>query len=191
MELAPGFLSLARRAQAGDSAALNALLGELRPLIVQTARLTVGSGSWAAEDAAQDALIDISRDISNLRDPAAVRLWALRIATRRALKVARKERLLRFRSVAAAEQLAPTAPLEGRAAALKEAFDHLPPRLRATAVLRLQSGLSEEETAKVLSCSIGTVKSNLHEARKRLTQAMTKAGYTPTVEPRRHHDDHA
>lgn len=52
MELAPGFLSLARRAQAGDSAALNALLGELRPLIMQTTRLTVGSGSWAAEDAA-------------------------------------------------------------------------------------------------------------------------------------------
>src|SRR5207244_4242346 len=108
---------------------------------------------------------------SNLRDPAAVRVWALRIATRRALKVARKERLLR-RSAAAAEQFGATAPMEGRAPALKEAFDHLPPRLRATAVLRLQAGLSEEETANVLGCSIGTVKSNLHDARKRLTRAM-------------------
>ncbi|MFL5914855.1 MAG: RNA polymerase sigma factor [Gaiellaceae bacterium] len=93
-------------------------------------------------------------------------MWALRVATRRALKAARKERLLRFRSTAATEQLAPTAPVEGRAPALKEAFDHLPPRLRATAVLRLQTGLSGEETAKVLGCSVGIVKSNLHDARQ-------------------------
>ena len=183
MEVAPSTVLLASRAYAGDSAALNELLAELRPLVVQTARLVVGSGSWAAEDAAQEALLDISRAISSLRDPAAVRTWALRIATHRALKVARRERLLRLRAAPAVEQLSTTASPDGRAAALKEAFDHIPPRLRATAVLRLQAGLSEDETAEVLGCSVGTVKSNLHDARKRLTQALTEAGYTPTVEP--------
>jgi RNA polymerase sigma factor (sigma-70 family) len=181
MEAAPGTVSLASRAYAGDSAALNELLAELRPLVVQTARLVVGSGSWAAEDAAQEALLDISRGISKLRDPAAVRTWALRIATRRALKIARRERLLRLRSAPAVEQLPTTAYQEERPAVLKQAFDHLPPRLRATAVLRLQAGLSEDETAEVLGCSVGTVKSNLHDARERLTQALTEAGYAPTV----------
>ena len=96
MEVAPATVSLASRARGGDAAALNDLLAELRPLVVRTARLVVGSGSWAAEDAAQEALLDISRGISGLRDPAAVRTWALRVAVRRALKVARRERLLRF-----------------------------------------------------------------------------------------------
>jgi RNA polymerase sigma-70 factor (ECF subfamily) len=183
MEVAPAIGSLVSRAQAGDSAALNALLAELRPLVVQTARLVVGSGSWAAEDAAQDALLDISGGISTLRDSAAVRTWALRITTHRALKVARRERLLRLRSSSCVEELEALAPSEGRQAALKQAFDHLPPRLRATAVLRLQAGLSEEEAADALGCSVGAVKSNLHDARKRLTRSLTEAGFAPTVGP--------
>jgi RNA polymerase sigma factor (sigma-70 family) len=182
MEAAPGTVSLATRANAGDAAALNELLAELRPLVVQAARLIVGSGSWASEDAAQEALLDISRGISKLRDPAAVRTWALRIATHRALKVARRERLLRGGSTARVDELHASASSEGREAALKQAFDCLSPRLRATAVLRLHAGLSEEQTAAALGCSVGAVKSNLHDARKRLTESLTEAGYAPTVE---------
>lgn len=121
MEVAPGMASLAGRANAGDSAALDELLAELRPQVVQTARLVV----------------------------------------------------------------------EGRQFALKQAFDRLPPRLRATAVLRLQIGLSEAETAAVLGSSVGAVKSNLHDARKRLTEMLTQAGYAPAVERRKgERDDH-
>ena len=72
-------------------------------------------------------------------------------------------------------------PLAGRAYALKAAFDRLPPRLRATAVLRLQAGLTEDETAAVLQCSVGTVKSNLHDARRQLTRVLAEAGYAPAV----------
>lgn len=189
MGVAPDTVSLATRANTGDSAALNELLAELRPLVVQTTRLVVGSGSWAAEDAAQDALLEMSRGIGRLRDPAAVKTWALRIATRSALKVARRERLLRRRAAGDVEELQAPAHSQGREAALKQAFDRLPPRLRATAVLRLQAGLSEAETADVLGCSVGTVKSNLHDARRRLTQMLTEAGYAPTVEQRKESSD--
>ena len=185
LEIAQVPAALAQRARSGDPAALNELLGELRPLVVQTARLIVGSGSASAEDAAQDALLDISRDIGRLRDPAAVRTWALRVATRRALKVARRERLFRANTSGALDEVCvATEPrAEGRSLALKEAFDHLPPKLRATAVLRLQGGLSEGETAQVLGCSIGTVKSNLHDARLQLSTALTAAGYAPAAKP--------
>ncbi len=185
MEVAPATVSLASRARGGDAAALNDLLAELRPLVVRTARLVVGSGSWAAEDAAQEALVDISRGISGLRDPAAVRTWALRVAIRRALKVARRERLLLVRNAPSVEGLQESVPGEGRRVALKQAFDSLPPRLRATAVLRLQAGLTEDETAAVLGCSVGAVKSNLHDARKRLTHLLSEAGHAPTVEQRK------
>jgi RNA polymerase sigma factor (sigma-70 family) len=188
MEVLPATVSLATRASAGDAAALNALLTELRPLVVQTTRLVVGSGSWAAEDAAQEALLDISRGISRLRDPAAVRTWALRVAIRRALKIARRERLLRVRN-RSVEGLEERTPGEGRAFALKQAFDSLPPRLRATAVLRLLAGLTEDETADALDCSVGSVKSNLHDARKRLTRLLIDAGYAPTVEKRKENSD--
>jgi RNA polymerase sigma factor (sigma-70 family) len=181
MDTAAVTASLASRANAGDSTALNELLVELQPLVVNAARLVVGAGSWAAEDAAQEALLDISRGIRRLRDPSAVRTWALRIATRRALKVARRERLLRIRSAQDVEEFRGAESADGREAAIKQAFDRLPPRLRATAVLRLHAGLSEEETADVLGCSLGTVKSNLHDARKRLTRLLTEAGFAPTV----------
>jgi RNA polymerase sigma factor (sigma-70 family) len=181
MDPAPATVSLARRANAGDSAALSELLVDLRPLVVQTARLIVGAGSWAAEDAAQEALLDISRGIGGLRDPASVRTWAMRIASRRALKVARRERLLRVRAALNVDELEAAVPADGREAAIKQAFDRLPPRLRTTAVLRLHAGLSEEETADALGCSVGTVKSNLHDARKRLTHLLSEAGYAPAV----------
>ncbi len=189
MEVVPATVSLASRACAGDAAALNELLAELRPLVVRTTRLVVGSGSWAAEDAAQEALLDISRGIRGLRDPTVVRTWALRVAMRRAIKVARRERLLRIRNAPSVEGLQESASSEGREAALKQAFDSLPARLRATAVLRLQAGLSEEETAGALGCSVGTVKSNLHDARKRLTHLLSEPGYAPTVEQRKEKSD--
>jgi RNA polymerase sigma factor (sigma-70 family) len=189
MEVAPATVLLARRACGGDAAALDELLAELRPLVVRTTRLVVGSGSWAAEDAAQEALLDISQGISRLRDPAAVRTWALRVAIRRALKIARRERLLLRVRNGSVEGLEERTPGEGRAIALKQAFDSLPPRLRATAVLRLLAGLTEDEAADALGCSVGSVKSNLHDARKRLTRLLIDAGYAPTVEKRKENSD--
>jgi RNA polymerase sigma factor (sigma-70 family) len=187
LAVTPDIVDLARRASAGETAAANELLRELEPLVVRTVRLVVGSGSWTAEDAAQDALLDIDRGISSLRDPRAVNTWAMRVAARRALKVSRRERLLSLRRVPSLDPdlLAESSePEAGRSAAIKAAFDLLPPRLRATAVLRLYAGLSEEETAEVLGCSFGTVKSNLHDARRRLARALRERGFEPTTMPK-------
>jgi RNA polymerase sigma factor (sigma-70 family) len=178
---------LARRARVGETAARDELLRELEPLVVRTVRLIVGSGSWAAEDAAQDALVDISRGVHALRDPQAVTAWAMRVATQRAIKVSRRERLRLLRRAPSLdpELLAHSSDgAPGKAAAIKAAFDLLPPRLRATAVLRLHAGLSEAEAADVLDCSVGTVKSNLHDARQRLAHALRERGFEPTVMPK-------
>jgi RNA polymerase sigma factor (sigma-70 family) len=173
--------TLARRAMNGEPAALDELLRELQPLVVRTARLIVGSGSWAAEDAAQEAMLDIARGVDDLREPQAVRAWALRIATTRALKVARRERLLSLRRAPVVDQSLAAEASGGRGEAIHDAFARLPPRLRATAVLRLYVGLSEAETAEVLDSSLGTVKSNLHDARKQLTRAIAERGLAPTT----------
>lgn len=185
MHLKPGTVDLARHAAAGDAGALDELLREIEPMVVRTVRLVVGAGSWAAEDAAQEALLDIARGISSLREPLAVRAWAMRVATLRAIKVSRRERLFAFGSRLPIARELSVEPDSGRMAAIKEAFDLLPPRLRATAVLRLYAGLSEDETAEALGCSLGTVKSNLHDARERLARALRDRGFEPTTTPGR------
>lgn len=176
---------LAKEAVAGDRDALDELLRELEPLVVRTARLIVGSGSWTAEDAAQEALLDVARGISTLRAPEAVKTWALKIATTRAIKVARRERLLSLRRAPTSAPELAAESADDRSAALKDAFDRLPPKLRATAVLRLYVGLTEAETSEVLGCSLGTVKSNLHDARKRLAALLGEGGFAPTASSKR------
>jgi RNA polymerase sigma factor (sigma-70 family) len=174
--------SLARRAIDGDVGAADELVEELVPSVVRTVRLIVGAGSWIAEDAAQEALIDVMRGIRGVREPRAVRGWAMRVAAARAVKVARRERLRSLgASLEQAPELAATSPLEGGLAALKAAFDQLPPRMRAIAVLRLHAGLSEEETAAAVGCSLGTVKSQFHDARSRLAAVLRAEGFAPTA----------
>jgi RNA polymerase sigma factor (sigma-70 family) len=161
---------LARRAAGGEDAARDELLRELRPLVVQTARLIVGSGSAAAEDAAQDALVDVLRGLESLRDPRAITAWACRIATRRAVRVARRERLLG--PLADRRPSGVTLPSDADFLVVQEAFSALPPRMRAVAVLRLHCGFSEQEVASIVGSALGTVKSQLSQARARLAAAL-------------------
>ena len=179
----PALAGIARAASAGEKGAAERLLHELSGDVVRTVRLIVGSGSAAAEDAAQDALLDIARGIHGLRDPEAVRIWALRVATLRAYKVARRERLLSLRRAPAITEELATHPPDSHAIALKDAFDRLPPRMRAVAVLRLYAGLSEQEAASALGCSVGAVKSQLHEGRRRLARTLASNGVMPVTSP--------
>ncbi|MEP9365283.1 SigE family RNA polymerase sigma factor [Nocardioides sp. CN2-186] len=56
--------------------------------------------------------------------------------------------------------------------ALWEEIRRLPPRMRATLVLRYIEDLSEQETADALGVSLGSVKSQTHHALKRLRAAI-------------------
>ena len=57
-------------------------------------------------------------------------------------------------------------------ALLWRAVCDLPPRMRATLVLRYYEDLSEADTAAALDCSLGSVKSQTHHALKRLRAAL-------------------
>ena len=60
----------------------------------------------------------------------------------------------------------------GEQAVLWRAVCELPPRMRATLVLRYYEDLSEADTAAALGCSVGSVKSQTHHAVKRLRAAL-------------------
>ncbi|MBB6628709.1 SigE family RNA polymerase sigma factor [Nocardioides sp. KIGAM211] len=56
--------------------------------------------------------------------------------------------------------------------ALWDEIRRLPPRMRATLVLRYVEDLTEAATARELGCSVGAVKSQTHHALKRLRAAL-------------------
>jgi RNA polymerase sigma factor (sigma-70 family) len=172
----PDLRVLAAAALRGEAGARDAFTAACAPLVTRTVRLIVGSGTWDAEDAAQEALADVARSIGSLRDADAAPAWVLRIATRRAVRAARRSRL-RERLLVRDEwaDVADPATAAQSLGELGEAFRALPPRTRAVAVLRLYVGLTEQETADALGCSPGTVKSQLHAARARLAATIERS----------------
>ncbi|WP_281179754.1 SigE family RNA polymerase sigma factor [Actinoplanes subtropicus] len=60
---------------------------------------------------------------------------------------------------------------------LKRALDGLPPRQRAVVVLRLYEDLSERQTAEVLGCSVGNVKSQYARALAKLRELVREPNY--------------
>jgi RNA polymerase sigma-70 factor (sigma-E family) len=63
--------------------------------------------------------------------------------------------------------------------ALWDEIRRLPPRMRATLVLRYVEDLTEAATARELGVSIGSVKSQTHNALKRLRAALPDLELTP------------
>lgn len=78
---------LVRRAQRGDAQALERLLAALRGPLLRFARGLRASGD--AEDAVQDALLDISRAIGGYRWEASFLSWAYSVCSRRVVRRAR------------------------------------------------------------------------------------------------------
>jgi RNA polymerase sigma-70 factor (sigma-E family) len=64
---------------------------------------------------------------------------------------------------------------------LWDALGHLPPRQRAVLVLRYFEDLTEKETARMLDCSVGTVKS---QAAKALAKLRLDAALDPVSDDR-------
>jgi RNA polymerase sigma-70 factor (sigma-E family) len=67
---------------------------------------------------------------------------------------------------------------------LNEALRRLPKRMRAVVVLRFYEDLTEAETARLLNCSIGTIKSQSSRALAKLRIDPTLLDHTPAKERR-------
>jgi RNA polymerase sigma factor (sigma-70 family) len=77
------------RAVAGDAKALESLIRSYRPLAFRVA-FAVTSDRMLAEDAAQEACLQASRDLDCLRDAASFRSWLLRIVSRQAVRAKKR-----------------------------------------------------------------------------------------------------
>jgi RNA polymerase sigma-70 factor (ECF subfamily) len=173
-------LTLAR-ARKGDSTALAQLIRHYqRPVFSLAARLLVGRGNAAIEDAAQEAFIRVIRGIHGYdpQGPARLSTWILTVATRtylNLLRVRRREEPLdeqvaaRPANVASPEDAVADRE-QGRR--LEAAMAALPEDMRAVLVLRAYHDLDYPEIAQALGLELGTVKSRLARARAALRDAV-------------------
>ena len=156
---------LVSRAQLGDLHALDTVLASIQAPLFRHICTVLGDGD-AAEDVLQETLLAISRKIGVLREPKWFRAWAFRIATREAVRQARRAR--RQPQGIDADDLAafPTEEPDVRfdpelLAALPGALDELSPASRLVLRMHYLEELSYVEVAEALEISIGTVKSRL------------------------------
>jgi RNA polymerase sigma-70 factor, ECF subfamily len=185
---------LIRQAQAGDQAALEALLSAHQDLVYRTALRLLGGREEAAFELAQEVLISAFRHISRFRGDSRFSTWLYRITSNLAKNrfvVENRERA-RFTSLDAPRRpdsddahprdWADRSPDIRTKAADREKLALLLTRLetlelewREVLVLRFFEDLSYDEIADVLEVPVGTVKSRLNRARRALRDAMGDA----------------
>ena len=153
---------LVAAAQRGDSLALAELIDRLAPFV---GRICGPIALDAGPDAAQEALIQVLRDLRSLRSPAALRGWVRRIAIREAVRHARRERRAVHTASDTVFEALPAPGDPALALDVRSVLEGLAPEHRAILMLRDLEGLSEAEAASELQVAQGTAKSRLHRAR--------------------------
>jgi RNA polymerase sigma-70 factor, ECF subfamily len=176
---------LARRAQAGDTDALELLLGAVQPRALAACR-SVLPHLADAEDACQEALLNVSRKIGSWHGRGRFTTWLHAVCVNSARSTYR--RLKKQAVPADPTELSAAGPLErpdprttsviaGTRLDLLEAMevierDH--PQLVQPLLLRDVHGLAYDEIAQLLELPLGTVKAQIHHGR-RLTRPLLAA----------------
>ncbi|MEA3408883.1 MAG: sigma-70 family RNA polymerase sigma factor [Candidatus Eisenbacteria bacterium] len=176
-------LEKVREAQAGDREAFDYLV-ERHKAIVYAVAYRFAKDPDLALDLSQNAFIRAYRGIKSFRGKSSFSTWLYRITMNTCIDYTRK----RSRSVdslavpeevaeyAGSEPIVASLPREPGANALsselgeqiQKAIDLLPEYHRSVFVLYEIEGLAYKDIAEIVGCSIGTVMSRLHYARKKL-----------------------
>lgn len=160
------------------------------PSLYRTAYLLLGEHGLA-EDLVQTALAKTYASWGRVRDREAAPAYARAVLVNTARSWFRKRGWRRELATDwLPESAAPHRHLTGHddehpaRSELMHALTDLPPRQRAVVVLRFYEDLSVAQTAELLDCSPGTVKSQTHDALNRLRALL---GEVITIEGS-HHD---
>jgi RNA polymerase sigma factor (sigma-70 family) len=175
--------ALVEAARAGDRGAFGQLVERHGPMLRALCRRTV-SDAHAAEDAAQEAILQALLHLDRLRRPERFGPWLAGIG----LNICRGWLQDRWRAHGSWETLydqcvileprnPEPSPAELVQAAdlverVRQAVANLPPGQRAAVALFYLAGLTHAETATQLGIEVGAVKMRLHKARAALRQRL-------------------
>jgi len=173
--------------QAGSETAFDWLVTHYHGPVYNLILSMLGDTSDAA-DGTQEVFLKAFRGISCFRQGSSLKTWLYRIALREALNHKRwfKRHLQKNisidaeveegRSAIEIEDLGAT-PFDQLAAheiqqAVQHALQEIPEVFRGAVILRDLEGLTYEEIAEVLECSVGTVKSRILRGRRALKELL-------------------
>ncbi len=179
----PTDAELVERGRAGDRSALQELAERYQRRILGVVVGMVRNPEDARE-VVQETFVRAFRNLDAFKGDSSFYTWLYRIAVNLAIDLQRKENKrtnVEYDETQPAED-APMAfggkvrgedPFDAvknreLGAKIFEAIENLTPDHRAVILLREIEGLSYEEISQVLGCSLGTVMSRLHYARKKL-----------------------
>src|SRR6202158_1412838 len=179
--------NLVHELQAGSETAFDCLVTHYHAPVYNLILGMLGDTSDAA-DGTQEVFLKAFKGIRSFRRGSSLKTWLYRIAIREALNHKRwfKRHLQKNVSIDAE-------PLEGQArveiedlgatpfeqlasreiqVAVRGALQQVPDVFRSAVILRDLEGLSYEEVAEVLECSIGTIKSRILRGRRALREIL-------------------
>lgn len=126
----------------------------------------------AAEDVVVETLLSALERGGDLRDPAALRPWLLRIATNHALGMRRRSaRIVLVPAIPEAARVH-VDPDAAERLVLWQAIGALPPRMRAAIVLHYHADLTVDGVAAAMGVSPNTVKTQLRKALVQMRAAL-------------------
>lgn len=179
---------LVERVQEGDVAAFDQLVRKYRERLFSII-YNMTSNREDAADLTQDSFIKAFSSINRFRGKSAFFTWLYRIAVNTTLSHLKRNRFRRFFSLENIQEEGSHAQILETLAAkhksekgaliselqekLNEALQKLSPKHRTVVVLFEIEGLSHQEIAEIVGCSVGTVRSRLHYAKQQL-QAFLK-----------------
>jgi RNA polymerase sigma-70 factor, ECF subfamily len=177
------------RAQRGDMKAKRALVERYqRPVLALVSRLLRGrADSGLVEDIAQETFLRVFRALPRFdrNGPARLSTWILTIASHRSIDELRRRRL-DTRPLDAGVDLPSGDRTEEAterkvlARLIQNAVETLTPEYRITFILREVHGLEYSAIAQTLEIDLGTVKSRLNRARRRLREALMETYHART-----------
>ncbi|HKP85771.1 MAG TPA: RNA polymerase sigma factor [Blastocatellia bacterium] len=174
-------LELARAAAAGDAAAFESIYEQHHRRVYSLCLRMLGNASQA-EDLTQEVFLQVYKKIGSFRGDSAFTTWLHRLTVNQVLMHFRKRGVkLEHTSEEGDFTNVVETPLQSTRRismvdrlALEKAISELPPGYRTVFVLHDVEGYEHEEIGDMLGVSIGTSKSQLHKARMRLRELLTK-----------------
>ena len=135
-----------------------------------------------AEDLTQDVFIQLHRKIGSFRGDSAFTTWLHRLTVNQVLMHFRKRNVKYEKTTEEGET--PVQVVDGThnprkmpvvdKIALEYAIEQLPTGYKNVFILHDIEGFEHEEVARILGCSVGTSKSQLHKARLKLRKLLKK-----------------
>jgi RNA polymerase sigma-70 factor (ECF subfamily) len=173
---------IALRCQHGEPEAFADLVREMERPLLYFARKLVNDEDKAL-DVLQEVWLKAFRTIRRLENPRSVRAWLYQLTRGLAIDRIRKEVAEEQREKLHAEERGETSEEPSfdaeDAVALHRALDTLDVRHREVLVLHFLEDLSLTEIATVVGCSVGTVKSRMHYAKRALHAALRGERHDP------------